>query len=236
MMCARIPVAKLAMNTLRYFLPSALLAFSVAAPARAQYACTTNYCISSQSISFQTPPGWPAVPGRDLLPDPLGRLARRHRLEQWRADHDLHRQGGIRDLVPELRRPEKFVAGFSLGLRAADIRHRCRLAECEGLSLRDAKRSDHRRVRRNLRAVFQSSRSSHELVDARDQGAQARNLRVHGRGELPKGREGLLRRAQRLQAQSSIFAHGTIARHPTRSAKRRTCASFARRGNSATML
>src|SRR5216684_6254065 len=24
--------------------------------------CTTNYCISSQTISFQTPPGWPAVP------------------------------------------------------------------------------------------------------------------------------------------------------------------------------
>src|SRR5262245_65815705 len=62
MMCARIAVAKLAVNTLRYFLPPALLAFSVAAPARAQYACTTNYCISSQSISFQTPPGWPAVP------------------------------------------------------------------------------------------------------------------------------------------------------------------------------
>jgi hypothetical protein len=61
MMRARIPVAKLAMNTLRYFLPPALLAFSVAAPASAQYACTTNYCISSQSISFQTPPGWPAV-------------------------------------------------------------------------------------------------------------------------------------------------------------------------------
>jgi len=25
-------------------------------------ACTANYCISSQSIAFQTPPGWPAVP------------------------------------------------------------------------------------------------------------------------------------------------------------------------------
>ena len=62
MMRVLIPVAKLAMNTLRYFLPPALLAFSVAAPARSQYACTTNYCISSQSISFQTPPGWPAVP------------------------------------------------------------------------------------------------------------------------------------------------------------------------------
>src|SRR6266849_3330315 len=27
-----------------------------------KYTCTTNYCISSQSIAFQTPPGWPAVP------------------------------------------------------------------------------------------------------------------------------------------------------------------------------
>jgi hypothetical protein len=62
MMRARIPVAKLAVNRLRYFLPPALLAVSVVAPASAQYACTTNYCISSQSISFQTPPGWPAVP------------------------------------------------------------------------------------------------------------------------------------------------------------------------------
>jgi hypothetical protein len=30
-------------------------------PANAQYACTTNYCIRSQSVSFKTPPGWPAV-------------------------------------------------------------------------------------------------------------------------------------------------------------------------------
>src|SRR5271157_6176121 len=34
---------------------------SIASPADAQYACTTNYCIKSQSISFQIPPGWPAV-------------------------------------------------------------------------------------------------------------------------------------------------------------------------------
>jgi len=26
------------------------------------HTCTTNYCISSQSIAVQTPPGWPAVP------------------------------------------------------------------------------------------------------------------------------------------------------------------------------
>src|SRR6516162_5488253 len=204
MMCARISVAKLAMNTLRYFLPPALLAFSVAAPARAQYACTTNYCISSQSISFQTPPGWPAVP--------VETCCRTH----WGAGHDLRRQAGIRDLLPELRGPEELVAGFSLGLRAADIRHRRRLAESERLSLRDAKRSDRRRIRRNLRAIFQSARSSHELVGARAQGAQARALRVHRCGKLPKRREGLLRRAQQLQAQSAIFAHGPIARYATR--------------------
>jgi hypothetical protein len=32
------------------------------APARAQSAGTTTYCIKSQTISFQPPPGWPAVP------------------------------------------------------------------------------------------------------------------------------------------------------------------------------
>src|SRR5262249_58124918 len=74
MMRARIAVAKLAMNTLRYFFPPALLAFSVAAPAGAQYACTTNYCISTQSISFQTPPGWPAVEGEPCCRTPWGAL------------------------------------------------------------------------------------------------------------------------------------------------------------------
>src|SRR5215468_11008350 len=171
--------------------------------------------------------------GRALLPDPLGRPARRHRLEQRRADHDLRRPGGIRDLLPELRRPAKRVAGFSPRLRAADLRHRRRLAECEGLSLRDAKRSARRRIRRNLRAIFQSTGSSHELVGARTQGAQARHLRVHRRGKFPKRREGLLRRAQQLQAQSAIFAPGTIARHAWRSTKSAECASLARRGDSA---
>jgi hypothetical protein len=38
-----------------------LFAIFVAASALAQSACTTNYCIRSQSISFQTPPGWPGV-------------------------------------------------------------------------------------------------------------------------------------------------------------------------------
>src|SRR5262249_38934715 len=50
------------MNILRYFLALSVIALSAAAPASAQYACTTNHCISSQSTSFQTPPGWPAVP------------------------------------------------------------------------------------------------------------------------------------------------------------------------------
>ena len=38
-----------------------LFAIFVAAAALAQSACTTNYCIRSQSVSFQTPPGWPGV-------------------------------------------------------------------------------------------------------------------------------------------------------------------------------
>src|SRR5262245_41839959 len=179
MMCARIAVAKLAVNTLRYFLPPALLAFSVAAPARSQYACTTNYCISSQSISFQTPPGWPAVPVETCCRTHWGALPG---AIDWSNGAPIMICAGrpkICDLLPELRRPAKCVAGLSLGLRAADIRHRRRLAECEGLSLRDAKRSARRRIRRNLRAIFQSARSSHELVGARAQGAQARNLRVH---------------------------------------------------------
>lgn len=34
---------------------------AAAAPSLAQTDCTTNYCIKSQSVSYQTPPGWPAV-------------------------------------------------------------------------------------------------------------------------------------------------------------------------------
>jgi hypothetical protein len=47
----------------RYLLAmsAGFLAFSVTVPASAQYTCTTNYCISSQSIAFQAPPGWPSV-------------------------------------------------------------------------------------------------------------------------------------------------------------------------------
>jgi hypothetical protein len=52
-----------AMNGLRPVpvLIAGLLAGAAASPAAAQYACTTNYCIQSQSVSVQTPPGWPRV-------------------------------------------------------------------------------------------------------------------------------------------------------------------------------
>ena len=33
----------------------------IASPSGAQYACTTNYCVKSQSTAFQIPPGWPSV-------------------------------------------------------------------------------------------------------------------------------------------------------------------------------
>jgi hypothetical protein len=38
------------------------LALALVSDADAQYACTTNYCIQSQSVTVETPPGWPAVP------------------------------------------------------------------------------------------------------------------------------------------------------------------------------
>jgi hypothetical protein len=52
------------MNGLRYMptLIVGIFAWSAAWPASAQYACTTNFCIRSQSISFETPTGWPTVP------------------------------------------------------------------------------------------------------------------------------------------------------------------------------
>jgi hypothetical protein len=53
-------------------------------------------------------------PDRDLLPDPLGRIAWRNRLEQRRTDHDLHRPGGIRDRVPKLRDPNNLSQPFPL--------------------------------------------------------------------------------------------------------------------------
>ena len=40
---------------------AASLVLSIAPPAQAQNACTTNDCVKSQSISFQTPSSWPAV-------------------------------------------------------------------------------------------------------------------------------------------------------------------------------
>jgi hypothetical protein len=57
------PSGNVAMNGLRGVLAliAGVLAFAVAPPAQAQYACTTNYCIQSQSTAVQTPPGWPAV-------------------------------------------------------------------------------------------------------------------------------------------------------------------------------
>ena len=35
---------------------------SATSPAHAQYACTTNYCVRSQSVSIHTLLDWPAVP------------------------------------------------------------------------------------------------------------------------------------------------------------------------------
>ena len=51
-----------------------VLTLSAALPARAQYACTTNYCIRSQSLSVQTPPEWPAVAVEPCL-RPIGALS-----------------------------------------------------------------------------------------------------------------------------------------------------------------
>ena len=51
-----------ALNGSRLALIVSLLIMSATLPAHAQYACTTNYCIRSQSVSVQTPPEWPAVP------------------------------------------------------------------------------------------------------------------------------------------------------------------------------
>jgi hypothetical protein len=38
-----------------------LVAMLLASPAPAQSICTTNYCIRSQSLSYQVPAGWPSV-------------------------------------------------------------------------------------------------------------------------------------------------------------------------------
>src|SRR5258708_10011398 len=117
MMRARIPVAKLAMNTLRYFLPTALLAFSVAAPASAQYACTTNYCISSQSISFQTPAGWPAVPVETCCRTHWGALPG---AIDWNNGAPIMICAGPAEYLtsfPHYRRPQNRAEGFPLDYR-----------------------------------------------------------------------------------------------------------------------
>jgi hypothetical protein len=53
------------LNKLRHFwtLIAVILVAGVmsSASAIAQYTCTTNYCVQSQSTSVQTPPGWPNV-------------------------------------------------------------------------------------------------------------------------------------------------------------------------------
>ncbi len=163
-MSTRMSAGKPAANGLRYLLAlsAGFLALSVAAPARAQYACTTNYCISSQSISFQTPPEWPAVPVETCCRTHWGALPG---AIDWSNGAPIMICAGRPDYVtsfPNCGDPQNVSQAFPLDYE---------------------------------RPTF-----------------QARNLRVHGRGELPEGREGLLRRAQQLQAQSAIVDDGTIAR------------------------
>jgi hypothetical protein len=64
MVSMKMSIGNLAVHGLQAVLAltAVLLALFVTSPAHAQYACTTNYCIRSQSTSVQTPPGWPAVP------------------------------------------------------------------------------------------------------------------------------------------------------------------------------
>jgi hypothetical protein len=61
----RTPVSTVTTNGLRHLLVLVggliLSAMLVVSPAPAQTDCTTNYCIKSQSLSYQVPPGWPAV-------------------------------------------------------------------------------------------------------------------------------------------------------------------------------
>ena len=139
------PVSR-ALNGSRLALIVSLLIMSATSPAHAQYACTTNYCIRSQSVSVQTPPEWPAVPMEPCCQTHWGALPGGIDWTNAIAGHDLHCQRGICLGIPELRRSEQSLAGVSLGLLAAQNRNRCRLAQSEGLSLRDAKRSDHRRT------------------------------------------------------------------------------------------
>jgi len=64
------------------------------------------------------------------------------------------------------RSGQESLAGHSFGLRAAEVRNWRRLAESQGVSVRDAKHSYRGRVRWDLRQVFQSLWSSDELVGA----------------------------------------------------------------------
>lgn len=50
------------MNKSRYALTGALLLVTMVSPVLAESACTTDYCIRSQSLAYHTPPEWPAVP------------------------------------------------------------------------------------------------------------------------------------------------------------------------------
>jgi hypothetical protein len=50
------------MNRSRYVLAGALLPLVMLSPAFAGAACTTDYCIRSQTLSYHTPAEWPAVP------------------------------------------------------------------------------------------------------------------------------------------------------------------------------
>src|SRR5262249_62808 len=184
------------MNILRYFLALSVIALSAAAPASAQYACTTNHCISSQSTSFQTPPGWPAVPVETCCQTHWGALPGGI---DWNNGAPVMICTGLAEYVntfPNCGDPNNLSQPFPLDYdRPADLPHWRRLADCEGLPLRNAKHSTYRRSGRDLRRIFEPSGSSHELVGVRAQGAETRVLRLHCRRELPKGREGLLRSA-----------------------------------------
>ena len=92
---------------------AASLVLSIAPPAQAQNACTTNYCVKSQT-SPSRPRRLALRHHRDLLPDALGSITGRNGLGQWHAGHDLHRQCEIRDYLPELRSPGNLSQDFPL--------------------------------------------------------------------------------------------------------------------------
>src|SRR5262245_39780180 len=69
---------------------------------------------------------------RNLLPDTLGRAARRDRLGQRRTGHDLQRQRGLHQRISQLRGSLKSVAAVSPALLGYEDRNRRRLAQSEG--------------------------------------------------------------------------------------------------------